>query len=238
MKKTKAWFSFCENENYKGEEPHFFDLKDKPWRVLLEDNCEVICNELSFIINDGNKNIVPYYNKTLASVPTDWSIFPILFWGKKNSENEKKAPNTSAIVQQIPGVMSYGFSILKPNSVIKPHFGDSNVMYRCHLTLKCNGTIDEIGMRVGDEKITWKKGKLFAFCDAYNHEVWNKTKEERWVMIIDILREEFLPQQAKICKIVNATLWWQIKFQKFYFFKHLPRWCRKFLIKLTTIVSL
>jgi ornithine lipid ester-linked acyl 2-hydroxylase len=236
MKNIKAWFSFCENENYKGEEPYFFNLEDKPWKALLENNCEVIYNELVLIINADNKNIVPYYNKNLASVPAAWTIFPIIFWGKKNLENQKKVPVTSAIINQIPGVMSYGFSILKPNSVIKPHFGDSNVMYRCHLTLKCNGTIDEIGMRVGDEKITWEKGKLFAFCDAYNHEVWNKTNEERWVMIIDILREDFSDKQERICKIVNATLWWQLKFQNFYFFKHLPRWCRKCLIELTVLV--
>jgi aspartyl/asparaginyl beta-hydroxylase (cupin superfamily) len=156
-------------------------------------------------------------------------------WGKENTDNCAKAPKTLNIVKQIKGVTTCGFSILKPHTSIKPHYGDSNVMYRCHLTLKSNGTIDEIGMRVGNEKVTWENGKLFAFCDAHNHEVWNNTNEERWIMIIDILREEFINDKDKICALVKATLWWQIKFQKNYFFKHLPKWSRKWLMYGTSI---
>lgn len=236
MKKDNAWFSFCENENYIGSEPYFFDIDDKPWKALLEDNYEIILNELKSVINESN-NLVPYYNSNLASSPSSWTIFPILFWGKANDENIKKVPQTYSVVSQIPGATSCAFSILKANSVIKPHFGDSNVMYRCHLTLMSNGAIDEIGMRVGDEKRAWENGKLFAFCDAYNHEVWNKTNEDRWIMIIDILREEFIAKEKRICKIVNATLWWQFKFQNFYFFKHLPKWFRKILIELTVALN-
>lgn len=236
MKKIEAWFSFCENENYKGVEPYFFNINDKSWRTLLENNYEIILNELKSIINE-NKDLVPYYNSNLASTPSSWTIFPILFWGKINTENVKKAPKTYSILNQIPGVTSYAFSILKANSVIKPHYGDSNVMYRCHLTLKSKGTIEKIGMRVGDEIRSWENGKLFAFCDSYNHEVWNNTNEDRWILIIDILREEFIENEKRICKIVNATLWWQFKFQNFYFFKHLPKWFRKILIEITVLIN-
>ena len=186
MAAPKAWFSFAENGNYKGPEPSFFDIEGKPWKKLLEDNYELILNELKALKEEENKNIVPYYNQTLASSPTAWTVFPLVFWGKYHPENCIKVKETVKLVEQIPGVMSCGFSILKPNTSIKPHDGDSNVMYRCHLTLRSKGDIKEIGMRVGNETITWKTGKLFAFCDAYNHEVWNNTTEERWILIIDI----------------------------------------------------
>ena len=74
---------------------------------------------------------------------------------------------------------------------------------------------------------------MFAFCDAYEHEVWNKTENERWILIIDILREEFENDKKKICAEVNATLWWQLNFQNFYFLKHFPAWTRKVVMKVS-----
>ena len=231
----KPWFSFSENGYYSGNEPYFFDISSKPWKELLENNSQIILQELETLVNNNNKNIVPYFNQTLASAPTAWTVFPLIFWGETYTDNCKQVKKTVNIINQINGLISCGFSILKPHTSIKPHCGDSNVMYRCHLTLKNNGTIDEIGMRVGNEKVTWENGKLFAFCDAHNHEVWNNTDDERWIMIIDILREEFINDKDKICALVKATLWWQIKFQKNYFFKHLPNWSRKWLMYSTSI---
>ncbi len=235
MATIKKWFSFSENEDFKGTEPSFFDITEKPWKKLLEDNYSVILDEFQQIVNEHNKNLVPYFNKTLASQPESWTVFPLIFWSKAYPENCKKAEKTLKIAKQINGLMSCGFSILKANSRIKPHFGDSNVMYRCHLTLKTPGKLPEIGFRVNKETIAWENGKLIAFCDAYQHEVWNNTDEDRWILIIDILREEFIDEKIKICKLVNATLWWQLKFQKNYFMKHLPKWARKWLMNITSI---
>ncbi|MBS1637147.1 MAG: aspartyl/asparaginyl beta-hydroxylase domain-containing protein [Bacteroidetes bacterium] len=233
MATIQKWFSFSENEDFEGPEPPFFDISNKPWKKLLENNYQVILSELQALIDEQNQNIVPYFNQTLASKPTSWTVFPLIFWNKPYEDNCLKVPKTLAVIRQIPGVMSCGFSILKANSRIKPHYGDSNVMYRCHLTLRCPGTLPEIGFRVKDQTIAWETGKLIAFCDAHNHEVWNDTSEDRWILIIDILREELLPEQKKICKLVNATLWWQLKFQKHYFMKHLPRWTRRWMMYAT-----
>jgi len=235
MADSKQWFSFSENGNYHGSEPYFFNISEKSFTKILESNYQIILAELQDIILNDYKNIVPYYNQTLASTPSSWTIFPLIMWGKQNTDNCTKAPKTLNIIKQIKGVTTCGFSILKPNTKIKPHDGDSNVMYRCHLPLKCLGTLPNIGFRVGSDTTTWELGKLISFCDAYNHEVWNNTNEERWVLIVDILREEFLVDEKKICAKVNASLWWQFKFQKHYFFKHMPKWCRKWLMNITSI---
>lgn len=235
MKKLKQWFSFSESAHYNGTEPFFFDVSQKPWKTLLEKNYLTILADLQHVIASENKNIVPYYNQTLASTPASWTIFPLIMWGRYHTENCAKVKNTMQIIEQIDGVVSCGFSILKPHTRIKPHFGDTNVMYRCHLTLKSSGSIEEIGMRVGTERVTWKTGELFSFCDAYNHEVWNNTDQERWIVIIDVLREEFVKDKKQICQDVNATLWWQLKFQKRYFIGHLPKWARKALMKVTAL---
>lgn len=231
----KKWYSFAENAIYNGSEPYFFDIENKPWKKLIEDNYTIILGEFQQIISKSHKNIIPYFNQTLATTPNSWTIFPLMRWGKKYPANCIECPNTVKILDNIPGVTSVTFSILKPQTRIKPHFGDSNVMYRCHFTLKCTGNLPEIGMRVGLQNIGWENGKLIAFCDAHNHEVWNNTNDERWVLIIDILREEFLNEYTKICSEVNATLWWQLKFQNFYFIKHIPKWGRRWLMQVTAL---
>jgi aspartyl/asparaginyl beta-hydroxylase (cupin superfamily) len=233
MAELKKWYSFAENGAYNGSESPFFDIRTKKWKDLLEDNYGLILKEFTALVEARDKNIIPYMNQNLASKAENWNIFQLYVWGKKKEENCSKLPETTRIIESIPAMTHCSFSILKPNTSIKPHHGDSNVMYRCHLTLNCKG--GDIGMRVKDQTITWKNGELFAFCDAYEHEVWNRTNEERWVMIVDILREEFEADKKKICAEVNATLWWQLKFQKFYFLGHFPAWSRKLIMKTTAL---
>lgn len=234
MSEIKKWYSFAENGAYQGPEPSFFDVKNKEWSTLLEKNYEVILKEFQKLIEARDKNIVPYMNQTLADKANNWNVFVLYSWCNKKEENCTKTPATTQLIESIPGMTSCLFSVLKADTRIKPHYGDSNVMYRCHLTLNCKGSLPEIGMRIRDQKTSWENGKLFAFCDAHEHEVWNNTKEDRWVMIIDILREEFIDQKKKICSEVNATLWWQLKFQNFYFLKHVPSWGRKMVLKVSS----
>jgi len=230
----KKWYSFSENTPYKSEDPSFFDIEKKDWKNLLENNYDIILKELHQLIEEKDKNIIPYPNKSLADKHGNWTIFNLYQWGKKRAENCQKCLNTTSILEQMNGMVSCSFSILKPHSSIKPHKGDSNVMYRCHLTLKCEDTLPNIGMRVRDEKISWENGKLFAFCDAYEHEVWNNTDNERFILIVDILREEFVAHKKQICAEVNATLFWQLKLQNTHLLDHFPIWFRKFLILITS----
>jgi aspartyl/asparaginyl beta-hydroxylase (cupin superfamily) len=227
------WYSFAEGDKYSGDEPAFFDINHLPWKKVLEDNYLLFLKELKLLIEKNDDQIIPYFNETLASEKNNWTIFPLMVWGKEVQENCKKCPATYEIIQSIEGVTSCAFSMLKPNTSIKPHLGDSNVMYRVHVTLESNGQLPEMGMRVKDKTIDWKNGEVFAFCDAHEHEVWNNTDTNRYVLIIDILREPFIHKKNQICAKINATLFWQLKFQRFYFIKHLPKFIRRAMMNAT-----
>ena len=43
-------------------------------------------------------------------------------------------------------------------------------------------------MRVDDQIRQWEEGRCFVFDDTYDHEVWNKTDQERVVLLIDVDR--------------------------------------------------
>ncbi len=41
------------------------------------------------------------------------------------------------------------------------------------------------GIRIGDQIRAWEEGKCLVFDDAYEHEVWNRTEEERVLLLVD-----------------------------------------------------
>jgi hypothetical protein len=46
-------------------------------------------------------------------------------------------------------------------------------------------------MRVGPETRKWPAGKVTIFCDATEHEVWNRGTTERVVLVLDFRNADF-----------------------------------------------
>jgi aspartate beta-hydroxylase len=42
------------------------------------------------------------------------------------------------------------------------------------------------GIRVGNQIRSWEEGKALVLDDSYKHEVWNKKKEMRVILLVDI----------------------------------------------------
>ena len=40
-------------------------------------------------------------------------------------------------------------------------------------------------IRVGNEMHAWREGELFAFDDSFEHEAWNRSSEDRVVLIFE-----------------------------------------------------
>ena len=47
-------------------------------------------------------------------------------------------------------------------------------------------------MRVGEEVRVWEEGKCLVFDDAFEHETWNDTAEERVVLLFDLWHPELV----------------------------------------------
>jgi Aspartyl/asparaginyl beta-hydroxylase and related dioxygenases len=43
-------------------------------------------------------------------------------------------------------------------------------------------------MQVADEFVHWQEGRTLVFDDTYPHEVWNDTKEQRVVLLVQFRR--------------------------------------------------
>ncbi len=179
----------------------FFDVTQYPATSILENNWRVIRQELEAL---PQSTFVPWKETFLYT--TGWNVFGLYAFGRRVEENCRACPRTAAIVEQIPGLVTAGFSSLKPNTHIQPHVGyvysysdDGQLerqelntqVLRCHLALIVPPALTHLGcaIRVGDEIENWTEGKCLLFDDTIQHEAWNRTEGTRVVLIIDFMRE-------------------------------------------------
>jgi ornithine lipid ester-linked acyl 2-hydroxylase len=177
----------------------FFDTSKFPATQLLEANWKTIRRELEAL---PQSTFVPWKETFLYS--TGWDVFGLHAFGKRIEENCRLCPETAAIVEQIPGMVTAGFSSLKPDTHIKPHVGYAysysesgeltrqelnTQVLRCHLALIVPPALTHVGLaiRVGKYIENWTEGKCLIFDDTMQHEAWNRTEGTRVVLIVDFL---------------------------------------------------
>jgi aspartate beta-hydroxylase len=104
--------------------------------------------------------------------------------GEELEATHKACPVTSSVLKScFPlglGEQIF-FSILSGGAHIKPHCGPWNTRLTCHLGLVVP---DGASIRVGTEIIRWQEGKCLVFDDSFEHEVWNRSDEQRIVLLI------------------------------------------------------
>ena len=87
---------------------------------------------------------------------------------------------------------------------MEPHRGDTNAVMRCHLGVEIPSGLPECGLQASSEQQGWYEGKWLFFNDAFKHSAWNNTDKRRIVIIMDVIRPEFLHKQRTICANIRA----------------------------------
>ena len=115
-----------------------------------------------------------------------WSVIGLGFRGQDLSM-QSDAPVTTKLCKNIPGIFTYGFSIMRPGCIIEPHCGYTSEVLRIHLGIYVN---KRAAINVGGEIREWEAGRLLMFDDTQIHSAWNKGGEERVVLLLDVKRSE------------------------------------------------
>ena len=163
-----------------------------PWASLLEQNWQEIREELDVVLQYENQ--LPRFQDISPdqanSISRDnlWKTFYLYGYGVKMEQNCNYCPQTTQIIEQIPGMKTAFFSIMLPSKHIPEHRGPYNGVLRCHLPLKVPDAREQCGIRVDQEIRHWEEGKTIVFDDSYPHEAWNKTEQIRVVLFLDIIR--------------------------------------------------
>ncbi len=211
QKKPRLWFSVFSPgfKPYAGEEPAFFSTSEFRWADELERSSEIIQAELRKYLS-SDLGMKSYFHTGMVSDANSWKSVGLIAWGVKFHKRIKHFPETLKVLSRVEGLVSANFVKLGPGAKVKSHHGDTNGAVRVHLGLKIPGTLPEIGIRVRDEERSWEEGKLVIFCDAYEHSAWNATGEDRYILLMDVVRPEFISKKRFICGMVLGSLGLQV----------------------------
>jgi len=201
------WFSLYNHNEYNSNEKPFADISSYEGISDLQTNWELVFNEFK---NYSNVNTIQsHFNTTMVEKPKTWRVRSLRVWGTEMYDIQKHFPQTMKLLNAIPNTVSMGFNILEPNSKIKPHCGDTNAIYRCHLGLQIPQDNKSCAIKVLNEEKHWEQGKVLAFEDAFMHEAWNNSDEIRIILLFDVLKPEFAQQKNKICATILTSFYLQ-----------------------------
>ena len=229
MAGKKLWFSVYDRGDYKGDEPAFFDASQFDWAEKIKADYPLIKKELEDFLQ--NRNLINYFNSTMVEKANSWKTISMKWWGLEVYRHQSYFKKTTQSINQIPGVVSASFNMLDANSSIKPHHGDTNGIFRCHLGLIVPAGLPECGFRVEDVTRPWKEGEWLIFVDALNHEAWNRSIGKRYILVVDEVRPEFISRKNMICSTVLTSLFLQKSAERFKFLYRLPEWTQRVMAK-------
>lgn len=169
----------------------FFDASQFPWAENLEANWQTIRSELENVLSRSfDLPNLQDVSKEYEDLTSDdlWKTYILFGYGWRNEHSCRICPETTKLVEQVPGMQSAVFSILGPRKHIPPHRGLYKGLLRCHLGLIVPEPKSACRMRVDQDIRNWEEGKSLIFDDSFQHEVWNGTDQNRVVLLLDFVR--------------------------------------------------
>ncbi len=202
---NKVWYASSGKWFKEDGESMFFKPYDFKWAVDIENNWPEIKDEVQNLVKETDKEFTS--NKYVGLTQDDsWSSYTFLFWQirVKKPPLGERCPILYRYLQQVPGLVSFSLSRIAPQTTLKEHRGDTNAVMRCHLGIEIPAGLPDCGLQAGLEQQGWGEGKWLFFNDAYKHSAWNNTDKRRIVIIMDVIRPEFLYKTKSICANIRA----------------------------------
>jgi hypothetical protein len=159
-----------------------------PELEIFKNNLEGIKNELMQNIGVMNDWLLKDKNDKFYSKHT---IIPIYGY-KKWSKYSKDFPITVGLIKCIKDIETCCFLKLAKNARLDKHYGynpSSNYILRNHLGLKVP---QNCGMWVDNEIRMHVEGEWLTFDDSKLHTAFNNSGDDRYILLIDLLRPDFI----------------------------------------------
>lgn len=173
------------------EDRPVFDAAEFGWIKPLEADWRRIRAELDEVLKKPAE--LPNFqdiSRDQVNITRDdrWKTFFLYGYGYRMDRHCDMCPETTRLVEAIPGMFTAFFSVLAPGKHIPPHRGPYKGVLRCHLGLMVPEPNEKCWIEVGGERAHWREGHCLVFDDTYKHQVQNNTDGMRVVLFIDVLR--------------------------------------------------
>ena len=163
----------------------------EPRLEVLRDNFHIVQSEALAILKATPGTPFASVSVHQARIGSDgWKVFPFSSYGTVNEVNCARAPQTWAMLRDIPSIRLAMYSVLDGHTRIPTHCGFLKNVLRVHVTLytDTHDTTMKRYISVGGQQYSWKTGEIVAFDDTYPHFVENTLPGKRVVLFLDIDR--------------------------------------------------
>jgi ornithine lipid ester-linked acyl 2-hydroxylase len=164
-----------------------------PWITALEAHWREIRDE-AVAIRTGDIPSLGDISFDHGRIAADrrWKSLFLKGYGYRMEANCARAPVTARLIEQVPGLVTASFSVMEAGGHIPRHWGMTKGMLTYHLALKVPRDREKCRIHIegadGLHVIAWEEGQSFVFDDMCNHEVWNETDEDRYLLLIQVKR--------------------------------------------------
>jgi ornithine lipid ester-linked acyl 2-hydroxylase len=141
-----------------------------------------------------------------------WRVFVLYAFGEWLEDGRAACPETTRLLEAMPGLELAMFSVLEPGKEIPWHRGPNRGVLRYHLGLMVPAG-GSCFLDVGEHRYRWREGEGVVFDDTLRHRAVNDSDEPRVVLFLDLTRPD-LPEPA--ARVHRCTRWlmrhsWRIR---------------------------
>ena len=133
-----------------------------------------------------------------------WKSFFFTGYGFRAAQNHARCPATSALLEQVPGLVVAFFSIMEPGTHVPPHRGVTKAWLNCHLGLVVPEGTGRCAMQVAGQSVEWREGEWLVFDETNRHEVWNERRGPRVVLFLQVRRPMKLLGRMAASALIGA----------------------------------
>jgi hypothetical protein len=130
----------------------------------------------------------------------DWDVVFLYERGRRHDDVCAACPVTTRVIESAGSMRTAAgliyVSRMRPGTHISPHRGPTNLRLRCHLGVTVPP--GDCAIRVGSHTRQWREGGCLVFSDYFEHEAWNRTDQDRIVLIVDLWHPELSPQEIDL----------------------------------------
>ena len=222
MASKKIWFSLFDfSFDYKGSDAPFQVPSDFNWALDFENNYEQILLEWQQFMELRSPK--PYFKDSMVDKKDAYQTISLRWWDLEFRKNRHYFPVATALLLRYPEITTLSFNFLAAGAKIAPHCGDTNAIFRCHFGLQIPAQAPTCALKVNGIEKSWTKGKWLIFMDAYVHEAYNSSENDRIIILMDVLRPEFKKKRNWISSVVFSSLFLQKRATYFTFLNRLPK---------------
>ena len=160
------------------ERPDFVEVFEENWQKIRDEylNCSL--------------SPIPFPDRSGLNLNSEekWKVSAIYHWptGDLIEQYARELPFTKTLVDEyISSHCAVSISILEAGGFIPAHTGANDGCLRMHLGLIIPA--GDTGICVDGKVYNWREGECFIFDDTKEHFAWNRTNDDRVVLLIDFI---------------------------------------------------